>query len=150
MSIVENRKAWHDYSIETKYQAGIILEGWEVKAIRAGRASLQEAYVFFRDGAFYLLGSHIAPLPQASSYSEPNATRTRKLLLNQAEIDKMAGKVATAGYTVVPLNLHYHNGRVKVDIGLAKGKKQHDKRAAEKEREGKREVARAMKSNGKE
>jgi SsrA-binding protein len=139
MSIVENRKAWHDYSIETKYQAGIILEGWEVKAIRAGRASLQEAYVFFRDGAFYLLGSHIAPLPQASSYSEPNATRTRKLLLNQAEIDKMAGKVATAGYTVVPLNLHYHTGRVKVD-----------KRAAEKEREGKREVARAMKSNGKE
>jgi SsrA-binding protein len=96
------------------------------------------------------LGSHIAPLPQASAYSEPNATRTRKLLLNQAEIDKMAGKVATAGYTVVPLNLHYHNGRIKVDIGLAKGKKQHDKRAAEKEREGKREVARAMKSNGRE
>jgi len=147
MSIVENRKAFHDYFIETRFQAGLILEGWEVKAIRAGRASLQEAYVFFRDGAFYLLGSHISPLPEASTHIKPDATRTRKLLLNQAEIDKMSGKVSVAGYTVVPLNMHYHKGRIKLEIGLAKGKKQHDKRATEKEREGKREVERAMKGS---
>jgi SsrA-binding protein len=148
MSIVENRKAFHDYFIETKFQAGLVLEGWEVKAIRAGRTSLQEAYVFFRDGAFYLLGSHISPLPEASTHIKPDPVRTRKLLLNQSEIDKLSGKVATAGYTVVPLNLHYHRGRVKVEIGLAKGKKQHDKREAIKDREVKREVQRAMKSRG--
>lgn len=147
MSIIENRKALHEYSIEDRIQAGVILEGWEVKAIRAGRISLQEAYVFFRDGAFHLLGSHISPLAEASTHVKPDATRIRKLLMNQAEINKWAGKVSISGYTVVPLNLHYHKGRIKVEIGLAKGKKLHDKRASEKERDGKREVERAMKGD---
>ena len=124
-----------------------MLLGWEVKAIRAGRVSLQEAYVFFRDGAFYLLGSHISPLPEASTHIKPDATRTRKLLLNKAEINKLSGKVAVSGYTVVALNMHYHNGRIKLEIGLAKGKKQHDKRASEKERDAKRTVERAMKGD---
>lgn len=147
MSIIENRKARHEYTIEAELQAGIILEGWEVKAIRAGRVSLQEAYVYFRDGAFYLLGSNISPMPEASTHVKPDPTRSRKLLMNQAEINKWAGKVSVAGYTVVPLNMHYHRGMVKLSIGLAKGKKLHDKRASEKERDEKREVQRAMKGD---
>lgn len=144
MSITENRKAFHEYFVEDRFRAGIILEGWEVKAIRAKHISLQEAYVFFRDGAFYLLGAHISPLTQTSTHVKVDPTRTRKLLLNKAEIDRIYGKVQKAGYTVVPLNMHFFNGKIKVDIGLAKGKKLHDKRASEKERDGQLEVQRAM------
>ncbi len=145
MSIVQNKKAFHDYFIEDRYEAGLMLEGWEVKAIRAGRANLKEAYVTVKDGALYLFGSHISPLTTASTHILPDPLRTRKLLLHAAEIDKLIGKVQRAGYTLMPLDMHYKGGRVKLEIGLAKGKKEHDKRATEKEREGKREAQQAMK-----
>ncbi|CAG0124203.1 SsrA-binding protein [Rhodocyclaceae bacterium] len=145
MSIVQNKKAFHDYFIEDRYEAGLVLEGWEVKAIRAGRANLKEAYVIVKDGALYLLGSHISPLTSASTHILPDPVRTRKLLLHAAEINKLIGKVQRAGYTLMPLNMHFKGGRVKLEIGLAKGKKQHDKREAEREREGAREAQRAMK-----
>jgi len=145
MSITENRKARYDYFIEDEYVAGVMLEGWEVKAIRAKQISLQEAYVFLKDGAFYLLGAHITPLIYASTHVKTDPVRTRKLLLNKAEINKISGKIAKAGYTVVPLNMHFENGKIKLKIGLAKGKKQYDKRATEKERDADREVQQAMK-----
>ena len=145
MSIVQNKKAYHDYFIEDRYEAGLMLQGWEVKAIRAGRANLKEAYVTVKDGALYLFGSHISPLTAASTHIVPDPVRTRKLLLHAAEIDKLIGKVQRAGYTLMPLDMHYKGGRVKLDIGLAKGKKQHDKRATEKEREGQREAQQAIK-----
>lgn len=147
MSIVENKKAFHDYFIEDRYEAGLILEGWEVKAIRAGRAQLKEAYVVLRNGAIWLIGCHISPLPTASTHIHPDPTRSRKLLLHAEEINKLIGKVERAGYALVPLNLHYTRGRIKLDIGLAKGKKQHDKRAAEKEREWNREKQRLMRTD---
>ncbi|MBI5436677.1 MAG: SsrA-binding protein SmpB [Nitrosomonadales bacterium] len=147
MSIVQNKKAFHDYFIEDRYEAGLVLEGWEVKAIRAGRANLKEAYVTVKDGALYLFGSHISPLTTASTHIHPDPLRTRKLLLHAAEIDKLTGKVQRAGYTLMPLNMHFKGGRVKLEIGLAKGKKQHDKRATEKEREGQREAQQAMKKS---
>jgi len=150
MSIIQNKKAFHDYFIEDRYEAGIVLEGWEVKAIRAGRANLKEAYVTVKDGALYLFGSHISPLTTASTHILPDPLRTRKLLLHAAEIDKLIGKVQRAGYTLIPLDMHYKGGRVKLDIGLAKGKKQHDKRATEKEREGQREAQQAMKKSRRE
>ena len=145
MSIVQNKKAFHDYFIEDRYEAGLMLEGWEVKAIRAGRVQLKEAYVTVKDGALYLFGSHISPLTTASTHVHPDPLRTRKLLLHAAEIDKLIGKVQRAGYTLMPLDMHYKSGRVKLEIGLAKGKKQHDKRATEKEKDTKREAAQAMK-----
>lgn len=145
MSIVQNKKAFHEYFIEERYEAGLMLEGWEVKAIRAGRAQLKEAYVTVKDGALYLFGSHISPLLSASSHILPDATRTRKLLLHQREIEKLIGKAQRAGYTIMPLDMHFKGSRVKLEIGLAKGKKEHDKRATEKERESKREAAQAMK-----
>lgn len=145
MSIVQNKKAFHDYFIEDRYEAGLALEGWEVKAIRAGRVQLKEAYVTIKDGALYLFGSHISPLATASTHIVPDPVRTRKLLLHAAEIDKLTGKVQRAGYTLMPLDMHYKKGRIKLEIGLAKGKKQHDKRATEKEREATREAAQAMK-----
>ncbi len=145
MSIVQNKKAFHDYFIEERYEAGLVLEGWEVKAIRAGRANLKEAYVTVKDGALYLFGSHISPLASASTHIVPDPTRTRKLLLNLSEISKLIGKVQRAGYTLMPLDLHFKNGRIKLNIGLAKGKKQHDKRASEKERDASREAQQAMK-----
>ncbi len=145
MSIVQNKKAFHDYFIEDRYEAGLVLEGWEVKAIRAGRANLKEAYVTVKDGALYLFGSHISPLASASTHVVPDPTRMRKLLLNKLEIDKLIGKAQRAGYTLMPLDLHYKNGRIKLNIGLAKGKKQHDKRATEKEQEAKREAAQTLK-----
>ena len=144
MSIVENRKAFHDYFIEERYEAGIALEGWEVKAIRAGRSQLKEAYVVVRNGELFLIGAHVSPLPTASTHVKPDPTRTRKLLLHAAEIRRLIGKVEQAGYTLVPLNLHYAKGRIKVEIGLAKGKKQFDKRAAERERDWKREKQRLL------
>ena len=145
MSIVQNKKAFHDYFIEDRYEAGLMLEGWEVKAIRAGRVQLKEAYVTVKDGALYLFGSHISPLETASTHIVPDPVRTRKLLLHAAEIDKLIGKVQRAGYTLMPLNMHYKNGRIKLEVGLAKGKKQHDKRATEREQDAKREAAQAMK-----
>ncbi len=122
-----------------------MLEGWEVKAIRAGRAQLKESYVTAKNGELYLFGSHISPLLNASTHIHPDPVRTRKLLLHKHEIDKIIGKVQRAGYTLVPLNMHYKAGRIKLDIGLAKGKKQHDKRATEKDKDAKREAQQAMK-----
>lgn len=145
MSIIQNKKAFHDYFIEDRYEAGIVLQGWEVKAIRAGRANLKEAYVLIKDGELYLLGSHISPLISASTHILADPLRTRKLLLHESEISKLIGRVQRAGYTLMPLDMHYKSGRVKLEIGLAKGKKEHDKRAVEKEREGKREAQQAMK-----
>ena len=147
MSIVDNRKAFHNYFIEDRYEAGIVLEGWEVKAIRDSRVQIKEAYVVVRGNELFLFGAHISALTTASAFSHPDAVRTRKLLLHRAEVDKLIGKVERSGFTLVPLNLHYKGGRVKCEIGLAKGKKQHDKRATEKERDGKREVAAAMKTH---
>lgn len=144
MTIADNKKAFHDYFIEERYEAGIALEGWEVKAIRAGRAQLKEAYVVIKRGEIWLIGSHISPLPTASTHIKPDPVRTRKLLLHAAEISKLIGKVERAGYTLVPLNLHYAKGRIKLEIGLAKGKKAHDKRETEKQREWDREKARLM------
>jgi SsrA-binding protein len=145
MSIVDNKKAFFDYFIEERYEAGLVLEGWEVKAIRAGRAQLKEGYVVLQKGAFFLIGAHISALPAASTHVNPDPVRTRKLLLKQDEINKLIGKVEQRGYTLVPINLHYKGGRVKLDIGLAKGKKQHDKRATEKDRDAKREAQQVMK-----
>lgn len=146
MSIVENRKAFHDYFIEERFEAGLVLEGWEVKAIREGRAQLKEAYVVVRSQEVFLIGAHISPLPTASTHVNPDPTRTRKLLLHQEEIRRLIGKVEQAGYTLVPINLHYTKGRIKLEIGLAKGKKQHDKRASEKEKEWNREKQRLMRT----
>lgn len=145
MSIVDNRKATHDYFIEERLEAGLALEGWEVKAIRAGRAQLREAYVVILSGELYLIGSHISPLPTASTHIKPDPTRSRKLLLHAEEIARLTGKVERAGYTMVPLNLHYSRGKIKAEVGLAKGKKQHDKREAEKERDWQREKQRLLK-----
>lgn len=142
MSIVDNKKAFHDYFIEEKFEAGLVLEGWEVKAIRAGRVQLKEAYVVVKNGAVFLIGCHISPLLSASTHILPDPTRSRKLLLHTAEINKLIGKTERAGFTLVPLNMHFSKGRIKLDIGLAKGKKQHDKRAAEKDREWEREKQR--------
>jgi len=146
VTIVENRKAQHDYFIEERYEAGLTLEGWEVKAIRAGRAQLKEAYVTVSGEEIFLIGAHISPLPAASTHVHPDPVRTRKLLLHAEEIRRLIGKVDRAGYTLVPLDLHYVRGRVKIAVGLAKGKKQHDKRAAEKEKEWKREQQRLMRA----
>lgn len=147
MSITDNKKAFHDYFIEERYEAGLVLEGWEVKSIRAGRANLKESYVVLKNGAVFLIGCHISPLPTASTHIHPDPTRSRKLLLHAAEIGKLIGKVERAGYTLVPLDMHYKQGRIKLEIGLAKGKKQHDKRESEKERDWKREQSQLMKQS---
>ena len=144
MSIVENRKAFHDYFIEERFEAGIALEGWEVKAIRGGRANLKEAYGVVKNADLMLIGAHIAPLTTASTHVQPDPTRTRRLLLHREEINRLIGKVERAGYTLTPIDLHYKSGRVKLAIGLAKGKKQHDKRAAIKDREWNREQQRLL------
>ena len=146
MSIVDNKKAFHDYFIEEKFEAGMVLEGWEAKAIRAGRAQIKEAYVVVKDGEIFLLGAHISPLAQASTHVSPDPVRTRKLLLNAKEISKLIGKVERAGYALVPLDLHFAKGRVKAEIGLAKGKKQYDKRETEKQKDWVREKSRLMKT----
>ena len=147
MSIVSNKKAFHEYFIEEKFEAGVSLEGWECKAIRAGRVQIKEAYVVVLHGELYLLGMHITPLISASTHIKPDATRTRKLLLHRRQIDTLIGKVERAGYALVPIDLHYSKGRIKAEIGLAKGKKQHDKRASEKDREWKREQQRMLRSS---
>jgi SsrA-binding protein len=145
MSITSNKKAFHDFFIEEKYEAGVVLEGWEVKAIRAGRVQIKESYVIVKGGEIWLLGMHITPLSEASTHVHPDPVRTRKLLLHEREISKLIGKVERAGYTLVPIDLHYTRGRVKVEIGLAKGKKQHDKRTTEQEKDWKREQGRLLK-----
>lgn len=147
MSIAQNRKALHDYFIEDRYEAGLVLEGWEVKSIRAGRVQLQEAYVVIRGSELTLIGSHVSPLATASTHINPDPTRTRKLLLHAEEISRLIGKVERAGYTLVPLDLHFKKGRIKLEIGLAKGKKQFDKREVEKERDWAREKQQLMKRN---
>jgi len=144
MSIAQNKKAFHDYFIEERFEAGMALEGWEVKAIRAGHVQLKEAYVVVKGAELYLIGCHVTPLTAASTHIHPDPTRTRKLLLHAEEIRKLIGKVERAGYTLVPLDLHYTRGRVKLEVGLAKGKKQHDKREAEKDKDWKREQQRLM------
>lgn len=144
MSIADNKKAFHDYFIEDRFEAGIVLEGWEVKSIRGGRAQIKEAYVVLKDGEVFLIGAHISPLSTASTHITPDSTRTRKLLLNRNEINKLIGKVERAGYALVPLDLHFSKGRIKLAIGLAKGKKQYDKREAEKQRDWEREKGQLM------
>lgn len=144
MTIAENKKAFHDYFIEERFEAGLALEGWEVKSIRAGRVQLKEAYVIVKDGEVWLLGCHISPLTTASTHVKPDPVRTRKLLLHGREIAKLIGKVERAGYALVPLNLHFSKGRIKIEIGLAKGKKQYDKRESEKQKDWEREKARLM------
>ncbi len=146
MSIAENKKAFHDYFIEEKLEAGLVLEGWEVKSIRAGRVQLKEAYVILKDGEVWLLGCHISPLTTASTHVKPDPVRTRKLLLHEREIARLIGKVERAGYALAPLNLHFAKGRVKLEIGLAKGKKQYDKRESEKRKDWEREKARLMRN----
>ena len=147
MSIVDNKKAFHDYFIEDRFEAGMVLEGWEVKSIRAGRVQLKEAYVIIRNAEIFLFGCHISPLATASTHVNPDPVRTRKLLLKAEEIKRLIGKVERAGYTLIPLNLHFQRGHIKCEIGLAKGKKQHDKRETERDRDAKREVDRVMKQN---
>ena len=146
MSIAENKKAFHDYFIEERFEAGLMLEGWEAKAIRAGRSNLKESYVVLKGGEVFLIGCHISPLTTASTHISTDPVRTRKLLLNKKEINKLIGSVERAGYALVPLDLHFKRGRIKLDIGLAKGKKQYDKRDTEKQRDWEREKARLMRS----
>src|SRR5512147_1082232 len=147
MSIADNKKAFFDYTVEERFEAGLVLEGWEVKAIRAGQAQLKEAYVIVRGGEIFLLNAHITPLKTASTHVQPEPTRTRKLLLGAAEIRKLIGKVERAGYTLVPLDLHFSKGRVKLDIGLARGKRQYEKRDATRDKDWKREQQRLLKQS---
>ena len=142
--IAVNRRARHDYFIEETYEAGLVLMGWEVKSLRDGRAQIAEAYVTLKDGEAYLFGAHMTPLVTASTHVRTDPVRTRKLLLHERELSQLIGKVERAGYTLVPLDLHWTRGRAKVQIGLAKGKKQHDKRADIKDRDWQRQKERVM------
>ena len=146
MSIVENRKAFHDYFVEERYEAGLALAGWEVKAIRGGRATIAEAYVMVRGAELVLIGAHISPLPTVSTHFTPDPTRSRKLLLHAEEIKRLIGKVEQRGYTLIPLNLHYSKGRIKLELGLGRGKLKHDKRADQREKEWNREKQRLLRS----
>ena len=145
MSIVQNRKAVHDYSIEERFEAGLALQGWEVKSVRAGRSQLNEAYVIVRGAELFLLNAHIGTLSTTSTHEVADPTRTRKLLMHGAEIRRLIGKVERAGFTLVPLDLHFSRGRVKLALGLAKGKRQFEKRDAEQKRDWKREQSRLLK-----
>lgn len=144
-TIALNKKAGHDYHIEQRYETGLALEGWEVKSLRAGRAQLRESYVKILHGEAFLLGAHISPLPAASTHVTPDPTRTRKLLLKRAELNRLIGLTERAGYTLAPIALYWKRGRAKLEIGLAKGKKLHDKRATEKDRDWQREKERLFK-----
>lgn len=143
--IASNKKAWHDYTIETQYEAGLSLEGWEVKSIRAGHVQLKESYIIFKHGEAYLFGSHITPLKTASTHIDPDPIRSRKLLLHQRELNKLFSAREREGCSIIPLDLHWHKNRVKVQIAIGKGKKQHDKRASIKERDWNREKHRILK-----
>jgi len=142
--IAENRRARYDYFIEERLEAGLVLQGWEVKSMRAGKAQVAEAYVYLKEGEAFLFGANITPLKTASTHLVPEPSRTRKLLLNKSELSRLVGSVERKGYTLVPLDLHWKDGRAKLEIGLAKGKKQHDKRANEKDRDWQRDKARVM------
>lgn len=144
-TIAENRKARHDYFIEDRYEAGLALTGWEVKSLRAGRAQIKEAYVYLKNAEAWLFGAHFSPLTSASTHVQADPTRTRKLLLHRHQLHHLVGAVERRGYTIVPLELYWKNGRAKLEIGLAKGKKQHDKRAVDKDRDWQRDKARLMK-----
>jgi SsrA-binding protein len=146
VSIVQNRKAFHDYFIEERYEAGLVLDGWEVKSIRAGRAQLQDGYVVVKGAELFLIGAHIGPLPTVSTHFVAQPARTRKLLLHAEEIKRLIGKVEQRGYTLVPLDLHYKGGRIKLEIGLGKGKLMHDKRADKREKDWDREKQRLLRS----
>ena len=143
-NIAENRRARFEYHIDERHEAGIVLQGWEIKAVRAGQVQLTDGYVLIRDGELYLIGCRINALRSASTHVQPEADRTKKLLMHKAEIKRLVGKVEQKGFTLVPLNLHYKGGRVKVDIALAKGKAEHDKRDTEKKRDWEREKGRLM------
>lgn len=145
--IAQNRKARHDYFIEDRFEAGLVLEGWEVKSLRAGRVQLDQSYVLLKNGEAWLFGALINPLKTASTHIDPDPQRTRKLLLKSTELSKLIGSVERKGYTLVPLSLYWARNRVKLEIGLAKGKKQHDKRATEKERDWKRQKQRLLKGS---
>jgi len=145
--IADNRKARHDYHIEDDFEAGLCLEGWEVKSLRAGNANLSESYAFVKNGEAWLTGCHISPLLTASTHINPDPRRTRKLLLNRIEVDRITGAIERKGYTLVPLQLYWKRGRAKLKLGLAKGKKQHDKRADAKDRDWKMQQARILKSS---
>jgi SsrA-binding protein len=143
--IAVNRQATHEYFIEERYEAGLVLEGWEVKSLREGRVQLKESYVLLKQGEAWLFGAHISPLLSASTHVNPDNIRSRKLLLNRHELNKLIGQVERKGYTLIPLRLYWKKGRAKLEIGLAKGKQLHDKRAASKDRDWQREKARIMK-----
>ncbi|MBR5458295.1 MAG: SsrA-binding protein SmpB [Burkholderiaceae bacterium] len=147
MANIQNRKAHFDYYIEEKYEAGLVLQGWEVKSIREGRAQIKEAHVIIRGGELYLLSSHITPLKTASTHEKPDPTRTRKLLMHAREINKLIGKVERAGYTLIPLDMHFVRGRVKLSVGLAKGKRQFEKRADESKKQWERDRSRLLKTS---
>lgn len=143
--IADNKKALFNYHIEERFEAGMVLQGWEVKALREGKVQLTDGYVVIRDGELYVIGCQINPLRSASTHVSPDSVRTKKLLLHKEQIQRLVGKVEQKGFTLVPLNLHWKNGKVKCEIALAKGKAEHDKRDTIKDREGKREVERALK-----
>jgi SsrA-binding protein len=145
-AIAQNRKAWHDYFIEQKYEAGLALQGWEVKSLRAGRAQLKEGYVVLEHGEAFLVGAHISPLTQTSTHVKANPTRSRKLLLHSEEIERLIGAVERKGYTLIPLQLYWKHGKAKLEIALARGKQAHDKRDDLKKRETDREISRAMRN----
>ncbi|AUR52587.1 MAG: SsrA-binding protein SmpB [Neisseriales bacterium] len=147
MSIISNKKAYHDYFIEEKFEAGVVLEGWEVKAIRAGKGQLKDSYVKIKNNEIWLIGFNVNPMISTSTHIRADASRLKKLLLHRREIDRLIGKVEQRGYSLIALDLHYKKGKVKAEIALAKGKKLHDKRATEKEREGQREAAQAIKAH---
>jgi len=143
--IALNKRARYEYFIEETYDAGLSLQGWEVKSFRAGRAQISEAYVLVKDSEAWLFGAHVAPLPTTSTHVVADPTRTRKLLLNRSELNRLIGAVERRGYTLIPLKLYWKNGKAKLEIGLAKGKKAHDKRATEKDRDWSREKSRLLK-----
>lgn len=144
-TIALNRQAGFEYFIEERFEAGVVLEGWEVKSLRAGRINLKESYVLVKDGELWLFGAHISPLPTASTHIKPDPLRTRKLLMHKQQISRLIGQVERRGYTLVPTAMYWKAGRAKLEIGLARGKQLHDKRAAIKEREWQRDKARVLK-----
>ena len=146
-TIILNKKARFDFFIEERYEAGIALEGWEVKSLRAGRTQIQDSYILLKDGEAYLFGALITPLPTASTHIHPDPQRTRKLLMHRREINKLIGHVERKGYTVIPTAMYWKKGKVKLEIGLAKGKQAHDKRQTEKDRDWQREKQRILKSH---
>ncbi|MBT3002093.1 MAG: SsrA-binding protein SmpB [Candidatus Thiodiazotropha sp. (ex Ctena orbiculata)] len=144
-TIALNKKAGHDFFIEERYEAGIALQGWEVKSLREGRVQIKESYITLKEGEAFLFGAHIVPLSTASTHIHPDPTRTRKLLLHRSELNKLIGLVERKGYTLIPTAMYWKRGMAKLEIGLAKGKKQHDKRASDKDRDWQREKERLLK-----